>query len=492
MEVAMSKKGAVSENKLLISQQEMVLIKNSSEAKNFEIYGNLYDCLENYSKLSKRELEQNIVFDQKARIILLSVENRKTMLSNILNEWYSVKECEISDAKLNCQLCGHANKYIFFIHNKITDIDLHIGSECVKKFPDITGIQQERKRLSQMQKENERQKRKIEFEVMEDDLDFLMNAKNIVENIKIMLPYKLNCEINDTLYQLNLIKTSYIKSGGCLEEVFEKYKYLKAKFMKLNTEAEDRYQQIKNSILICDKETADWILSNYETVWEYVAKNDGLFDVESLKKIYFDKFVIRLLPEFKKHLKDSDIQILYGRGNLIFFSIKNNRYVYPVTFSVTMKKFMETIGCYCITDLSYHFGKTDLQDIFIENSKSNFDSLYNSVTSILRSFGYDFIIEDKTMQGYWKKLPYKEKGNKWSRQTTYVSAIYKKSDIALFLNVLSPFLLKEERVLKDNFSAIIKKMENGKVWITQSEKDFSEQIAKEARGLQKQKEFTRY
>ena len=488
----MSKKGTISENKLLISQQEMVLIKNSNEVKSFDIYGNLYDCLESYSKLSKRELEQNIVFDQKARVILLSAENRKTMLNNILNEWYSVKECEISEAKLNCQLCGHTNKYIFFIHNKITDIDLHIGSECVKRFPDITGIQQERKRLSQVQRENERQKRKIEFEVMEDDLDFLRNAKNIVENIKIMLPYKLNCEIKDTLYQLNLIKTSYIKSGGCLEEVFEKYKYLKAKFAELNAEAENRYQMIKNSILICDKETADWLLSNHETVWESVAKNDGLFDVESLKKIYFDRFVIRLLPEFKKHLKDSDIQILHGSGNSIFFSIENSRYVYPITFSVTMKKFMETIGCYCLTDLSYHFGKTDLQDIFIENTKSSFDSLYNSMVSILRSFGYDFIIDDNTTQAYWKKLPYQEKSSKWSRQSAYVAAIYKKSDVALFLSVLSPFLLKEERVLKDNFSVIIKKMESGKVWITQSEKDFSEQITKEARGLQKQREFIPY
>lgn len=315
MEVAMSKKGAISENKLLISQQEMVLIKNSNEVKNFDIYGNLYDCLEHYSKLSKRELEQNIVFDQKARVILLSVENRKTMLSNILKEWYSVKEFEISEAKLSCQLCGHANKYIFFIHNKITDIDLHIGSDSVKKFPDITGIQQERKRLSQVQKENERQKRKIEFEVLEYDVDFLGNAKNTIDNFKIMLPYKLSHEIKDTLYQLNLIKTSYIKSGGNLEEVFGKYKYLKAKFGDLCTEAEIRYQETKNSTLICDKETENWLLSNNTIVWETVTKNDGLFEVESLKKIYFDKFIIRLLPEFKKHLKDPDIQIISGSGN---------------------------------------------------------------------------------------------------------------------------------------------------------------------------------
>ena len=58
--------------RLLITQQEMVLIKNSNETKNIEVYGNLYDCVQEYKKLSKADLDNNRVFDKKARTVLLN------------------------------------------------------------------------------------------------------------------------------------------------------------------------------------------------------------------------------------------------------------------------------------------------------------------------------------------------------------------------------------------------------------------------------------
>lgn len=77
--------------KLLITQQEMTLIKNSNEVKDIELYGNMYSCIENYKKLSQAELDNNAVFDKKARIVLLNPENKKAMMNRIMDEWYSVK-----------------------------------------------------------------------------------------------------------------------------------------------------------------------------------------------------------------------------------------------------------------------------------------------------------------------------------------------------------------------------------------------------------------
>lgn len=62
----MEKKSIDKSQRLLVTQQEMVLIKNSNEATNMELYGNLFDCIQNYVKLSKVELDNNIVFDKKA------------------------------------------------------------------------------------------------------------------------------------------------------------------------------------------------------------------------------------------------------------------------------------------------------------------------------------------------------------------------------------------------------------------------------------------
>ena len=489
----MQKQEGITNNKLLITQQEMVLIKNSFETKKNDIYGNLMDCLDGYNRLSRRELEQNAAFDKKARVTLLSVENKKTMMTNIMKEWYSVKVCDISDTKMNCQLCGRLNKYIFYIHNKITKVDLHIGSECVKKFPSIIGIQQERKKLSEIQRENDRRKRKVQFEILEgEDLGFLEEAENRFKNFKVMLPYELHYEIKDIIYQLNFLKTSYVNSGGNLDEAFQRYSSLKETIHALFQKAESHQEKTKDLLLACDRETSVWLLDTDSKVWEAVAKNEGIFNVETLKKIYYKDFVVRMLPEISKHLLDKDIRILEVNGSKIVFSIKNNRYYYPIKFSVSIKEFMETIGCYCLTDSTYHFFKDDIKEVSIENTKKNFEAVYNSFSPILKKAGYDFEIEDKTEQAYWKKLPYNETEKRWIRNDRQVEAMYKKADIGLFLRVVSPFLLKQEKVFEDNMQMVIKKMERGKIWITQNEKDINEQIAREARGLQKQREFIPY
>lgn len=480
-------------NRLLITQQEMVLIKNSEEVKNTDIYGNLYDCLDIYTKLSVKDIEQNIVFDDKAKVVLSSVENKTLMMNRIMEEWYSSKDCDISETKINCQLCGSPNKYIFYIHNRNNDSDLHIGSECVKKFPDIVGIKQQQKKLSQIQKQNEERRRKIEFEVLEgDELGFIEEAEEKFKTFEIMLPYDLYNELIDTLKQLNLSKSSYIKSGGNLNRIIEKFDLLKRKYNNLYNEAETYYNKAKNSVLICDRNTSNWLLKNNSILWKRISKNGGMFELETLKKIDLDSFVISKLPLFRGCLNDADIKILDVSKKHIKFSVKNSRYNSPITFFMTIKSFMETIGCYCLTDANYKFSKENIKNISIDKTNNNFVTLYSSVSTFLRQQGYDFIIEDKTNQAYWEQLPSLGKQTKWNKNIHQTSALYKKSSIQVFLETFSHFLLLDESMLENNFGFIKGKMEQGKAWITQREKELNEAIAKEARGLQKQREFIPY
>lgn len=479
--------------RLLITQQEMVLIKNSNETKNIEVYGNLYDCVEEYKKLSKADLDNNRVFDKKARTVLLNPENKKVMMNKIMEEWYSVKNFDVVDTLINCQLCGRPNKYIFYIHNKITDVNLHIGSECVKNYSDITGIKQQKKNLSQLQREQVQQKRKIEFEILEgDEIGFIEGAENKFKEFPVMLPYKLYNEIEDVIYQLNLSKSAYIKSGGDLKEVFSTYCALKEKFKNLYEQAEKHYRNVKNNSLSCDKETAEWLEKNNKYIWEKVSKNNGVFDVDTLMKVHDERYVNKKIKKIITHLKDKDLKVLQISKLYIHFSIKNGRYIYPVTFMMPLKKFMESVGCYALTDGQYKFGKENLQDIIIEDTNKNFQAVYNSVVDLLKKNGYDFIVEDKTAQAYWKKISRYDRRSKWNDRVYSTEPLYKKSNISLFLKTLSLFLLKDEEYLEKNFSVIIKQMENGKVWITQKEKNDYEEAAKYARGMQKQKEFIPY
>ena len=489
----MGKQSIYKSQRLLITQQEMVLIKNSDEATKIELYGNLYDCIQNYVKLSITDLENNDVFDKKARTVLLSSENKKVMMDKIMDEWYSVKNCDIVETLVNCQLCGRYNKYVFYIHNKITEVDLHIGSDCVKNFPDITGIKQQKKRLSQLQKEQAQQKRKIEFEMCEgEERGFIDDAEKKFNEFPVVLPFKLHTAIKDNLAQLNLSKTTYIKSGGSLNEVYSSYCVLKDKFNDLYKQADKHYQTVKDNPLVCDKETAIWLLKHNSSIWEKVSKNKGIFCADTLMKVYDDRYVNKKIGEIIRHLKDKDLKIAQISRLYIHFLIRNERYIYPVTFTMPINKFMEKVGCYALTDQKYKFGKEELQDIVIEETNNNFRAVHNSILDLLNENGYDFIVEDKTGQAYWKKLPKYERRSRWNDRVYSTEPMYKKSNISLFLKTLSRFLLKDERYLESNFSTIVKQMENGKVWITQKEKNDYEEATRFARGMQRQKEFIPY
>ena len=325
-----------SSKRLLIKKQEMVLIKASQEVQNTEIYGNLYDCLESYDKISEADLDKNVVFDDKARIVLINPSNKKQMMEKIQEEWYSIKNFEISDSKTHCQLCGRINKYIFYIKNRHTDIELHIGSDCVKNYPDITGIKQQQKELSQLQKEQKMQQRKIEFEAMEGkEVTYISDAENRFKNFPVLLPFTLHERMKEVLQQINLTKISYIKSGGDLNEIFQKYTMLKKEFEDLYAQAHNHYKRVKDNLLVCNKSTSDWLQENNYQLWKKVAKNNGIFDNDTLKGIYDDmlgdKGETFILTE------QNNLYLISQRSNSVQFLLKDVK-DFQVKYDNTLKK----------------------------------------------------------------------------------------------------------------------------------------------------------
>ncbi len=274
----MNRKSTASNQRLLITQQEMVLIKNSDEATNVDLYGNLFDCIQDYKKLSKSNLDNNMAFCQKAKTVLTNPDNRKVMMGKIKSEWHSYKNCDIVDALVNCQLCGRPNRYVYYIHNKITNVDLHIGSDCVRNFTDITGIKQQKKRLSQLKKEQEQQKRKIDFEVLEgDDSSFIEDAENKFNNFPILLPHKIYSDLKERISQIALLKSAYIKNGGDLDETFSSYCSLKSIIMELFSSAEHYHNSVAGNPLLCDKRTAEWLLKKTRPFGKWSLKTAAYF-----------------------------------------------------------------------------------------------------------------------------------------------------------------------------------------------------------------------
>lgn len=488
----MSKKDAnsVSSSIKLITKQEMALIKNSEEAKNSDIYGNLYSCLEKYTDLTKSKLKKDLVFDSKARITLTN--NKKLLMDNVKNEWYSKSSYLIAGEDTFCQLCGHKNVYICYIANRHNDIELHVGRDCVTKFKTISGLDTVITNLNRQQRDLYKDARRIDFEVLEgDEVGFLKQAELMLSDFPVLLPYKLSCELKNTLADCRRAKNIYINQGGNIDEVFITYATLKVKFKELYNEALKHYERVKIHPLVCDKRLASWLINNCPTVVKVIQKNNGILAENSLKFVFDPEFAQRKITIFADHLGSKDVKIVGVEGDVIRFFIKNNTYFKPVTFTISIKDFMKDIGCKCLTNEYYKYGNRDLPSIKIDNTGTNFEAIYDSIDDILKSNGYSFIIDNKTSQAYWEKRQSKKAANRWRNSAMPDPPTYKKTSKEEFLSMVSQVLFDGDLIIQSSYT-ITSKINTGGKWITKAEKDENARIAAFAAGQQKQREFIPY
>lgn len=118
--------------KLILAQDEVILLKNSEIAKNSDIYGDLFIAIQPYRTVSKKDLEEDITFDDKSKAVLLN--NKKMLIDNIKDEWSGIGYSDETDKEIRCQLCSHLNRWVYYIKNRNNGNELHVGSDCIKNF----------------------------------------------------------------------------------------------------------------------------------------------------------------------------------------------------------------------------------------------------------------------------------------------------------------------------------------------------------------------
>lgn len=488
----MSKKDAnsVSSNIKLITKQEMVLIKNSEEAKNTNIYGNLYGCLETYTDLTKSKLNKDLVFDNKARMTLTN--NKKLLMENVKKEWYSKTLYMIATEDTFCQLCGQKNVYVCYIVNRLNGIELNVGRDCVSKFDTISGLKTVISNLDKAQRDYKKDERRIDFEVREgEEVGFLKQAESSLVNFPILLPYNLSCDLKNTLADCNRAKNIYIKNGNNIDEAFETFSSLRENFKYLHKKALKYFEAVKNHPLICDKSLTNWIVNNCPHVQEVIEKNSGILNEESLRFIYEPNFIKGKIAVFKAHFDSCDVKIIGVEGDVIRFFIKNDIYFQPITFVVPIRDFMKYIGSKCLTDEYYKYTNKNLSSVKIENTGANYEAIYSSVGDTLKANGYNFIIDNKTSQAYWEKRQSRTAINRWRKNEMPEKPIYKKTSKEELFKIISKILFDEDLLIKSPY-ILTGKIDISGRWITKAEKDENARIAAFAAGQQKQREFIPY
>ena len=484
MEIQTEKKNA-----LILKKQDLILLKCSEETKNTDIYGNLFECLKPYKRLSKKDLDNDIVFDSKARMSLN--HNIKEIIELIHKEWFARTEFEIAVKETHCQLCGRQNTYICWIKNRINKNELHVGRDCVKHFKDINGIDVAIQKLNTKIRDTTKESRRSDFDsALEENIDFTKNAKERVDLFPVELPYKLYIQIEEAINSCNRIRTSYITSGGELSECIKKFQLKKQEFETLYKKAEEHYRLYKSNRLVCTREISNWLKKSFPLIITDIQKSKGILNEETLKFVYEPNFIKSNLSLFSKCLKDEDVSILNVDGSVIRFKIKNKRFVHPIYFTMDIKSFMKNIGCHCLTQQGYRFSKINISPT-IERTSSNMNVVLNYITGVMQKTMYNIVIEEKISQLYWEKKQNLSL-SKWARHLEEIKPIYKTTTIENLFIIMSQILFSDDSSENDISKFVACKIEMSGRWITKEEKDRNVQVAYDAAGMQRQKEYVPY
>lgn len=477
-------------SKLLIRRDEMILLKNSEAGKNSNLYGNLFASLQTYDSLSEDDFNNHQTMDDTARAVILN--NKQLLIDELKNEWYAIGCNDEATGEIRCQLCRTKNKFVFYIQNKQNNNELHVGSECIKKFPGIKDVSTVKRTFTERQKQQAEIKRRIDFDKIDlENINYIKSSEEWFNNFKILLPYKLYHNIKTILYNLNSLRTNYIKNGGELIHINQQYFEFKKLLETYKQDAEHVYQHNISNPLCCEKELADWLFTNYPNTWEAVMRNDGILSKETLKHCHLPRYIETKLKQFKAQINDIDINIVELNGSVIRFVIKNSDYVYPLYFEISMKEFMKNIGCECLTDNSYRFTKQDLTAIAVENTNSNFNSMCNRLMNPLMNIGLKIEKSNYSNEIYYVRLPQITRTSKWSDRIEKTEIGYKKIDERTIFEKFNCLIFATDKEIENTFSQILRQLNRTGKWISQEEKDRMDEISKSL-SIQQQREFIPY
>lgn len=441
-----------------LSRDEISLLINSEEAKNIQLYGNLYDILLQIKELKAITLEElesrNLNY---CGISALSY-NKDTLIDNATKEWRATTDIvDNSKRTARCQLCNAPKlRYECHIRNIKNNIELLVGSECVNKFK-IDGYLNQKKQLAQIHKGHLIVKRRNEFyEVFPNCEKFISDADNYFNTLPILLPYKLYSKLQKNITRMRLIYSKYVNEGkkpfksemdslGLFQLAINQYNRLK-------TEADAHVNKNLNKPLVCKRPEIDWIITQNKTsLLRQISENDGIYTLSTLKNMCSVSFAQKYINSITTQNHSEIIKFKRFNDNGLIFSFNKFGYRPSILFSVHIKDFMQHIGANCIFDDSFIYSSKDILAISnIIESKRNLISILGYIDNIMNLFNYAFLIDDTANSLY----------------------LYRKGDgaVRLFTNSVfmrnySKYILLSDEHIQNYIYTIIRKTNNVK-WIT--------------------------
>lgn len=454
-----------------LSRDEISLLINSEEAKDTQLYGNLYEILLQLSDLKAITLDELENRNLNYYGISALSYNKHTLIDNATKEWKATTDI-IDNPKRDarCQLCNAPKlRYECHIRNVKNNVELLVGSECVNKFK-IDGYLDQRKQLAQIHKGHKIVQRRNQFySHFPDYEDFISNAENYFSTLPILLPYELYTKLQNTIERMRIIATKYVNEGkkpyDSQYDSFGLFQLAMDNYNKLKNDSDNHVRNNINKELVCKRQEIDWLISEKKTkLLKQISENDGFYTFPTLQNMYSPSF-IKMYLELILLRNNSDL-MKFERiiGSRLIFSFNKFGYQPSILFDIHLKDFMQYIGANCIINNDFTYGSKEILSIStIINSKENLYSIIEYTDNMMNLLNCVFLVDDTSNSLYLCR-----KGDR---------AVRRFSDYT-FMNNYSKYILLSDEEIKNYLFTIVKGNNNSK-WITtemQSKQDIDDKI----------------
>ena len=454
-----------------LSRDEISLLINSEEAKDTQLYGNLYEILLQLREPKATTLEQLEYHNLNYHGVSALSYNKHTLIDNATKEWRATTNI-IDNPKRNarCQLCNAPKlRYECHIRNVKNNTELLVGSECVNKFK-IDGYLNQKKQLAQIKKGHKIVKRRNQFySHFPDYEEFISNAEKYFSTLPILLPYELYTKLQNTIERMRLIASKYINEGkkpyDSQLDSFGLFQLAIDNYNRLKVDSDNHVHRNINKELICKRPEIEWLISENKTnLLQQISENEGLYTLSTLKNIYSNDFIQKYLESILLKCNSNLMKFERLNENTLIFSFNKLGYQPSILFNVHLKDFMQHIGANCIINNDFTYGSKEILSIStIINANGNLLSIIEYIDNMMNLLNCVFLVDDISNSLYLFR-----KGDRAVRQFSYYA----------FMKNYSKYILLPDEEIKKYLISIIKGNNNIK-WVTpemQSKQGIDEKI----------------
>lgn len=422
--------------KRIISLEERQLVLNSNVVKS---YPELEKLLLKYDRIYKSDFEDTPDFCGEMQTFILY--SFKDVVKEASKEWVAIfndDEIPSKDKRLwkRCSLCNTRNKLIFYIRNRISSVELNVGSECIKKFPhlyDAQGLSID-KIIRNRNKELDKIERNNRFNAAYPGTEDLIKSwRTEYDSTPVVVPFELHNRVEELIKNANTVYTEYI-SGKTNESSIPLFGTLIDNYKELSKDIQLHVRRNIDKKYICTLAIKQWLIDNkLKEVLTSIMKDSGFLTRETIRFIYYPPFVNDYLEAFQGKLAKTRFTLERFRDNSLTLKY-NGGHGENFFFECTAKAFMYAFGS-CIMDDEAYISEDELLSVLaLTWSEQNISKMIEKFNTALKRTPYFlklYFPEDK--------IEYNDRGRKLysTGQAKIFCNAQKKLVIANDSNVLS-------------------------------------------------------